>query len=92
MTARTVATAALIALAASTALAGDDCNIPMANWQPREAVRAMVEARGWRLDRIKIDDGCYEVHVTDAEGKRFEAMIDPATLEIIEIEADHHHR
>ncbi|MBW8299557.1 MAG: PepSY domain-containing protein [Hydrogenophaga sp.] len=92
MTARSAVTAALIALAASTALASDDCNIPMANWQPREAVRAMVEARGWRLDRIKIDDGCYEVHVTDAEGKRFEAMIDPATLEILEIEVSHHHR
>lgn len=86
MTIRTVLTAALIALSTSAAKADDDCNIPMASWQPREAVRAMVEARGWQLRRIKIHDGCYEIYVRDAEGRRFEAKVDPATLRIIEIE------
>lgn len=73
MTSRTVLTATLIALAAGPALAEDDCNIPMANWQPREAVRAMAEERGWQVTRIKIDDGCYEIHAVDAEGRAFEA-------------------
>jgi hypothetical protein len=48
----------------------------------------MAEDRGWRLTRIKIDDGCYEVYGTDRQGQRFEAKIDPATLEIIEIEKE----
>lgn len=94
MTSRTVLTAALIVLAAGPALAEDDCTIPMANWQPREAVRAMAEARGWQVRRIKIDDGCYEIHALDADGRSFEAKIDPQTLAVLEIENDdrHHHR
>lgn len=92
MTSRTVLTAALIGLAAAPVLADDDCSIPMANWQPREAVRAMAEAKGWQLRRIKIDDGCYEIHALDADGRLFEAKIDPQTLAVIEIEDEHHHR
>ncbi|WP_246701693.1 PepSY domain-containing protein [Rhizobium terricola] len=91
MAMRTVLTATMIALLTGTALAEDDCNLPMATWQPREAVRAMAEARGWRLQRIKIDDGCYEIHALDANGQRFEAKIDPATLQIIEIEHEREH-
>lgn len=93
MTSRTVLTAALIVLAAGPALAEDDCDIPMANWQPREAVRTMAEERGWQVKRIKIDDGCYEIRAVDADGRAFEAKIDPQTLVVIEIENDeHHHR
>ena len=91
MTTRIAATTVLLALATGPVLA-DDCNVPMAGWQPREAVRTMVEARGWRLDRIKIHDGCYEVHATDADGRRFEATIDPATLSVLQVETDHRHR
>ena len=92
MKTRMAATAALIALTAGPALAEDDCDVPMADWQPREAVRTMIEQLGWRLHRIKIHDGCYEVYVADADGQRFEAIVDPATLDIIEIEALHRHR
>ena len=92
MTTRIVATAALIALASGPALADEDCDVPMARWQPREAVRTMIEERGWRLLRIKIHDGCYEAYVTDENGRRFEAVVDPATLAIIDIEAAHRHR
>ena len=51
-----------------------------------------VEARGWQLKRIKIDDGCYEIHAVDADGQRFEAKIDPQTLRVIEIEHEHRRR
>ena len=39
------------------ALAGDDCFVPMADWQPRDAVARLAEAKGWMVRRIKIDDG-----------------------------------
>lgn len=81
-------TVALALLAATSVQASDDCDVPIAHWQMREAVRAMAADRGWTVRRIKIEDGCYEVHGTDSQGHRFEAKIDPATLEIIEIE-DH---
>ena len=36
--------------------------------------------------RIKIDDGCYEIFGADATGRAIEVMVDPATLEVIEME------
>lgn len=88
MKTRLLPTLALAVMSATAAQARDDCDVAIANWQPREAVRAMAHDRGWRLKRIKIDDGCYEVYGIDRNGRRFEAKIDPATLELIEIE-DH---
>jgi hypothetical protein len=58
----------------------------MAQWQPREAVKRMAEARDWTVSRIKIDDGCYEIKGRDAEGRKIEVKINPATLAIVEVE------
>ena len=67
--------------AALAAWAGDDCDVPIQRWQSREAVRQMAAEKGWELQRLKIDDGCYEVRGRDAEGRRFKAKLDPETLE-----------
>ena len=76
----------LAVLPAGAALADDDCFVPMADWQPREAVARLAEENGWTVRRIKIDDGCYEIDGSDAEGRRIEVTVHPATLEVIEIE------
>jgi hypothetical protein len=73
-------------LGASSAMAGDDCSVPMANWQPRDAVEGMAKAQGWTVRRIKVDDGCYEIDGRDAKGRAIEVTVDPATLAIIDIE------
>ena len=71
------------------ALAGDDdCRVPMANWQPREAVQKMAEAQGWTVQRIKTDDGCYEIKGSDAQGRKMEVKGDPGTLAIVDLEYD----
>ena len=76
----------LLALAGSgAAMADDDCDVPLARWQPREAVQAMAQARGWQVDRLRIDDGCYQIRGTDETGQPFKAKIDPATLAIVKI-------
>ncbi len=73
--------------AAGFALADDDdCNVAMSNWQPREAVKAMAEAQGWSVRRIKTDDGCYEIDGRDAQGREIEVKVDPGTLAIVEME------
>ncbi len=64
----------------------DDCNVPMAQWQTQDALRAMAEAKGWRVREIEIDDGCYEIEGYDRSGREIEVKIDPATLAIIEFE------
>ena len=76
----------LAALPAGAALADDDCFVPMADWQPREAVAQFAIAQGWEVRRIKIDDGCYEIDGRDAEGRAIEVKLHPGTLEIIEFE------
>ena len=78
----------LAALPAGAALADDDCFVPMADWQPRDAVARLAEENGWAVRRIKIDDGCYEIDGIDAEGRAIEAKLNPGTLQIIELEFD----
>ncbi len=73
-------------LTAAMARAGDDCAVPMTDWQPRSAVAAVAQAQGWTIRRIRIDDGCYEVIGTDAQGRAIEAKLNPGTLAIQEIE------
>jgi hypothetical protein len=68
------------------ALADDDCFVPMADWQSRDAVQRLAEDNGWTVRRIKIDDGCYEIDGRDAEGRRIEVTVHPATLQVIEFE------
>jgi hypothetical protein len=72
--------------AGGAAPADDDCNEPMAEWQPRAAVQQMAEAQGWTVRRIKIDDGCYEIDGLDVDGRVIEVKVDPATLAIMELE------
>lgn len=76
----------LLAVAgAGAAMADDDCDVPLGQWQPREAVQAMAQARGWQVDRLRIDDGCYQIRGIDETGRPFKAKIDPATLAIVKI-------
>ncbi|WP_316227298.1 PepSY domain-containing protein [Bradyrhizobium sp. SZCCHNR1047] len=63
----------------------DDCKVPMAQWQPREAVEQMAKARGWTVRRIKIDDGCFEIRGQDENGREIEAKVDPASLAVIRV-------
>jgi len=76
----------LAVLPAGMALAEDDCFVPMTDWQPRDAVARLAEENGWTVRRIKIDDGCYEINGRDAEGRPIEVTVNPATLEVMEIE------
>lgn len=86
---------ALVALLAGAAApvavqAGEaHCRVPMADWQPREAVQAQLESQGLTVRRIRIDDGCYEVDARDAQGLRVKMRLDPATLEVLGRDDEH---
>lgn len=84
---KTVTILAFLALLPSgMALAEDECFVPMANWQPRDAVARLAEEKGWTVRRIRIDDGCYEIDGRDAEGRAIEVKIHPASLAVIDLE------
>jgi hypothetical protein len=71
-------------LSATAVRAEERCAVAMTDWQPREAVARLAAEQGWTLRRIRIDDGCYLVLGTDAQGRRFEIKLHPATLAIVE--------
>lgn len=70
---------------AGPAFADEECWVPMQKWQPRNVVEQLAADNGWVLRRIKIDDGCYELVATDANGAPLEVQVNPATLEILAI-------
>lgn len=74
-----------LGLATLPTFADDDCKAPMEHWQSRDAVRQMGAREGWHIQRLKIDDGCYEIRGTDAQGRDFKAKIDPETLKVLKL-------
>jgi len=76
---------ALCVLALPAAWARNDCDAPAASWQPRSAVQALAERKRWQIERLKIDDGCYEIKGRTAEGLRFKARVDPASLDVLSL-------
>lgn len=81
--------AALIGLAsAGSALAGGKCDVPRAQWQPRETLQAKLEAKGWTVRSIGTEDGCYEAYAFDSQGARVEAYFNPETLERVTSDGD----
>lgn len=86
----TTATALLLLLlaAAGAAFADDDCNIPVADWQPRDVLRQKLEQQqpDWKIQRIKVDDGCYEVKASDGDGNKIEAEYAPDSLRLRKLE------
>jgi hypothetical protein len=83
------ALAAFVALAASgVAFAENDCTDPISEWKPRELLRQEVELHGWTVQRIKVDDGCYEVRGIDRMGNKVKAKYAPASLRIRSLEVD----
>ncbi|MDO9293728.1 MAG: PepSY domain-containing protein [Hydrogenophaga sp.] len=81
-----------LGLTALPTWADDDCDAPLSRWQTREAVRQMAAAQGWQIQRLKIDDGCYEIRGTDAQGRSFKAKIDPETLKVLKMNQDRRQR
>ncbi|MFT6458844.1 PepSY domain-containing protein [Pseudophaeobacter arcticus] len=76
-------------LPAGAALAdGDDCSVPRNQWQPREAALQVAQDNGWTVRDFEVDDGCFEIKGRDADGREVEVKLDPATLQVVEMEND----
>ena len=83
-----IASAVLLSLSLSGyAVADEDCNDPVSDWQPRETLRQQVQQQfGWSVQRIKVDDGCYEIRGLDRKGNAIEASYSPASLHLRKLE------
>ncbi len=53
---------------------------PQEKWQPQATLEKQLTEKGWKVRRIKVDGGCYEVYALDEKGERVEAYFHPLTL------------
>lgn len=55
--------------------------VDKANWITDAALEEKLVSAGWKVRRMKVDGGCWEVYGTTPEGERVEAYFHPATGE-----------
>lgn len=58
---------------------------PPEKWQRPSALEKKLVDMRWKVRRIKVDGGCYEVYATNEKGERVEAYFHPVTLESVPI-------
>ena len=70
-----------VVLALSTAALASEptCTAPKNTWMTESAFTQSIEAQGYKIKRLKVSHGCYEIYGTDKDGKRVEISFDPAT-------------
>lgn len=76
------ALAATLGLASPAFAGGDRCQAgPESGWKPLAELVHKLSAEGWRLRKVEVDDGCYEVKGVDKDGRYHEAYFHPLTFE-----------
>ena len=64
------------------ALAGGKCSTsPKSAWQPQAKLEAQLASKGFKVRRVKVESGCYEVYATNKDGKRENIAFNAETLE-----------
>ena len=82
-----IASITLSAHGFATGLATCDSG-PESGWQTKEKLESMLKEKGWKVRRIKVDGGCYEVYALNDQGRRVEAYFHPVTLERVPTSED----
>jgi len=78
------AMAALACGAAARAQHAERCEpIPKAEWRPQAELERKLTDRGWKISRIKIENGCYEVYGRDEKNNKVETFFHPKTFEVV---------
>ena len=75
-------TAALAFAGAVHAQHAERCEpIPKEQWKPQAELERKLTDMGWKIRRIKIENGCYEVYGTDEKGGKVEVFFHPKTFD-----------
>lgn len=69
---------AIIAMS-TAALAEPTCTSPKDKWMKQADFQKTIEAQGYKVKKIKMQNGCYELYGHDKEGNRVELFFDPVT-------------
>lgn len=69
----------------SSASAGEKCtDAPRTSWLSTNDVTTKLAQQGLRVQKIEVDDGCYEVHATRSNGDQIELKLHPINATVIE--------
>ena len=83
----TLACTVAATLAAGAALAQEHkekCEaIPQQEWRPQADLEKMLANKGWKISRVKVTNGCYEVYARDAKNDKKEVLFHPKTLQVV---------
>lgn len=85
---RTLRHFAVTLLAASTATAfaqhAEKCEpIPKEEWKSQAELEKKLTDQGWKVTRVKIENGCYEVYGRDEKNRKVETFFHPKTLAVV---------
>jgi hypothetical protein len=75
-----------LALAAGGAFAqhAERCEeIPKEEWKPQAELERKLVNMGWKISRVKITNGCYEVYGKNEKGGNVEVFFHPKTFELV---------
>ncbi len=56
------------------------CTVPRSERQPSVRLQRQLRAAGWKIHKIQVYNGCYEVYGINDLGIEVEALFDPRTL------------
>ena len=78
-------TAALV-LASASAFAqhAEKCDpIPKEEWKPQAELERKLTNMGWKISKVKITNGCYEVYGKNEKGGNVEVFFHPKTFDLV---------
>ncbi len=76
-----IATLAVFAAGAAQAHGDVKCNTPKAEWRNQMELQSKLVAEGWKVRKVKVENGCYEVYGFDPKGQKAEVFFDPKSFE-----------
>jgi hypothetical protein len=71
------------ALAVDDILEMNRLSVPKSQWLSASEVADKLRAKGYSVTEIEVDDGAYEVEMTDKSGTRIDAHVHPLTGEVL---------
>ena len=79
-----IAAALLVASFGASAQHAEKCEpIPKEEWKPQAELERKLGDRGWKISRVKITNGCYEVYGRDEKNNKVETFFHPKTFDVV---------
>lgn len=57
------------------------CEVPKTEWKPQMELQSKLVGEGWRVRKVQVENGCFEVYGFDEKGARVEAWFNPKTFD-----------